>query len=123
MSFPESRIRVFRYGQPADMRKSYDGLHALARQGFDTDPLAGHLFVFANRRATRIKVLYFDRSPRAPTSASSARKSSMALPTAFTLGPAPRTTGVPRWRYSRRLWPASTSYLLQFIEPSVALRS
>ena len=25
-------------------------------------PLAGHLFVFANRRATQIKVLYFDRS-------------------------------------------------------------
>ena len=42
--------------------KSYDGLYALARQGFDTDPLAGHLFVFANRRATQIKVLYFDRS-------------------------------------------------------------
>ena len=40
MFFPESRIRVFRYGQPADMRKSYDGLYALARQSFDTDPLA-----------------------------------------------------------------------------------
>lgn len=62
MFFPESRIRVFLYGQPADMRKSYDGLYALARGGFDTDPLAGHLFVFANRRATQIKVLYFDRS-------------------------------------------------------------
>ena len=36
MFFPESRIRVFLYGQPADMRKSYDGLYALARQSFDT---------------------------------------------------------------------------------------
>lgn len=62
MFFPESRIRVFLYGQPTDMRKSYDGLYALARQGFDTDPLAGHLFVFVNRRATQMKVLYFDRS-------------------------------------------------------------
>ena len=62
MFFPESRIRVFLNGQPADMRKSYDGLYALARQSFDADPLAGHLFVFANRRATQIKVLYFDRS-------------------------------------------------------------
>lgn len=62
MFFPEARIRVFLYGQPADMRKSYDGLYALARQHFDADPLAGHLFVFANRRATQIKVLYFDRS-------------------------------------------------------------
>jgi transposase len=62
MFFPESRVRVFLYGQPTDMRKSYDGLYALARQGFDADPLAGHLFVFANRRATQMKVLYFDRS-------------------------------------------------------------
>jgi transposase len=62
MFFPEARIRVFLYGQPADMRKSYDGLYALARSHFDADPLAGHLFVFANRRATQIKVLYFDRS-------------------------------------------------------------
>jgi len=62
MFFPEARIRVFLYGQPADMRKSYDGLYALARQHFDADPLGGHLFVFANRRATQIKVLYFDRS-------------------------------------------------------------
>jgi transposase len=62
MFFPESRVRVFLYGQPADMRKSYDGLYALARKGFDADPLAGHLFVFANRRGSQIKVLYFDRS-------------------------------------------------------------
>ena len=62
MFFPESRVRVFLYGQPTDMRKSYDGLYALARQGFDADPLAGHLFVFANRRGTQVKILYFDRS-------------------------------------------------------------
>jgi transposase len=62
MFFPESRVRVFVYGQPTDMRKSYDGLYALARQGFEADPLAGHLFVFANRRGTQMKILYFDRS-------------------------------------------------------------
>ncbi len=58
MFSPEGRIRVFLYGQPADMRKSYDGLYALARQGLDADTLAGHLFVFANRRGTRLKILY-----------------------------------------------------------------
>ena len=41
---------------------SYDGLYALARQGLQQDPLSGHLFAFVNRRATQIKVLYFDRS-------------------------------------------------------------
>jgi transposase len=62
MFFPEGHIRVYLYGQPTDMRKSFDGLYALARQGLQQDPLSGHLFAFVNRRATHIKVLYFDRS-------------------------------------------------------------
>jgi transposase len=53
---------VFLYGEPVDMRRSYDGLHAIARHGMQADPLAGHLFAFINRRATQIKILYFDRS-------------------------------------------------------------
>ena len=31
MFFAEAQIRVHLYGQPTDMRKSYDGLQALAR--------------------------------------------------------------------------------------------
>lgn len=62
MFFPEGHIRVYLYGQPVDMRKSYDGLYALARQGLQQNPLNGQLFAFVNRRATQIKVLYFDRS-------------------------------------------------------------
>ncbi len=62
MFFPEGHVRVFLYGQPVDMRKSYDGLYALARNGLQQDPLSGHLFAFINRRATQMKVLYFDRS-------------------------------------------------------------
>ena len=62
MFFPEGQIRVFLYGQPVDMRNSFDGLYALARHGLQQDPLNGQLFVFVNRRATQMKVLYFDRS-------------------------------------------------------------
>ena len=62
MFFPEGQIRVQLYGQPADMRKSFDGLSALAAHAMCQDPLSGQLFVFINRRATQIKVLYFDRS-------------------------------------------------------------
>jgi transposase len=62
MFFPEGNIRVFLYGEPVDMRKSFDGLYALARNGLAQDPLSGHLFAFVNRRATQMKVLYFDRS-------------------------------------------------------------
>ena len=62
MFFPEGQIRVHVYGRPVDMRKSYDGLYALTRQELRQDPLNGHLFVFINRRATQMKVLYWDRS-------------------------------------------------------------
>ncbi len=62
MFFPEGQIRVQMYGEPVDMRKSFDGLSALATHGMGQDPLSGQLFVFINRRATQVKVLYFDRS-------------------------------------------------------------
>jgi transposase len=62
MFFPEGQIRVFVYGEPASMRLSFDGLYALTRHRMHQDPLSGNLFAFINRRATQIKVLYFDRS-------------------------------------------------------------
>ena len=62
MFFPEGHIRVHLYGQPVDMRKSFDGLYALTRQQLGKDPLSGDLFVFISRRAIQVKVLYFDRS-------------------------------------------------------------
>jgi len=62
MFFPEGQVRVFVYGQPTDMRKSFNGLYALVKNALGEDPLSGHLFAFINRRATLIKVLYFDRS-------------------------------------------------------------
>ena len=62
MFFPEQQVRVFLYGAPVEMRRSFDGLYAIARHGMQADPLAGHLFAFLNRRATQIKILTFDRS-------------------------------------------------------------
>lgn len=62
MFFPEGQIRVHLYGEPCDMRKSFDGLQALTRQALKKDPLDGALYVFVNRRATQMRVLYFDRS-------------------------------------------------------------
>jgi len=62
MFFPEGQVRVHVYGRPTDMRKSYDGLYALTRQALAQDPLSGHLFAFINRRATQMKVLYWDRT-------------------------------------------------------------
>jgi transposase len=47
---------------PTDMRKGFEGLHGLVRERLGVDPLSGHLFLFANARRTRLKVLVWDGS-------------------------------------------------------------
>jgi transposase len=54
-------VKIFLATQPADMRKSFDGLKALVEEFLDEDPLSGHLFVFRNRRGDRLKILWWDR--------------------------------------------------------------
>ena len=56
MHLPAS-VRVYLCASACDMRKSFDGLHALVTQSMELDAFAGHLFVFANRRRDRIKIL------------------------------------------------------------------
>lgn len=53
--------RVFLATVPTDMRKGFDGLHALVENVIEEDPFAGHLFVFRNQRRDRIKLLWWDR--------------------------------------------------------------
>ena len=50
-----------RFCAAAQKRKSFDSLHALARDHLELDAYAGHLVVFASRRRDRIKVMYWDR--------------------------------------------------------------
>lgn len=54
--------RIFLVAGVTDLRKSFNGLVAIVTQELGSDPLSGHLFVFANRQRTRIKVLYWDRT-------------------------------------------------------------
>ncbi|MCB9035955.1 MAG: IS66 family insertion sequence element accessory protein TnpB [Lewinellaceae bacterium] len=57
-----SAQRYYLSREAADMRKSYDGLSGLVRQGLGRDPLSGEVFIFLNRRRTMIKILVWDRS-------------------------------------------------------------
>jgi len=53
-------VDVYLCVQPTDMRKSFDGLWALAVEHLECDPLRGGLFVFINRRRDLMKLLYWD---------------------------------------------------------------
>jgi transposase len=56
-----SPVKIFLCAQPVDLRRSFDGLAAIARDGLGENPLSGDWFVFRNRRGDRLKVLMWDR--------------------------------------------------------------
>jgi len=45
-----------------DMRKSIDGLSAMAQYAMGKNPLEQHLFVFCSKDHSKIKLLYWDRN-------------------------------------------------------------
>ena len=53
-------LKVFLAIEPCDLRKSFNGLHARVTESLGEDPRSGALFVFINRRHTRLKILLFD---------------------------------------------------------------
>lgn len=52
-------VKLWYCSQPVDMRLGFDGLFGLVRSRLQADPLSGHLFIFHNRCADRLKVLYW----------------------------------------------------------------
>ena len=61
LSLPPS-IRIFAARQAVDMRKTFDGLSAIARDVLREDPMSGQLFVFFNAARDRVKILFWDTS-------------------------------------------------------------
>ena len=57
-----SSLRIYLCVEPTDMRKSFNGLYAIAKHELERNPMDGSLFVFANRRRDRVKLLYWDGS-------------------------------------------------------------
>ncbi len=59
ISLPTS-VPIWLATRATDLRKSFDSLAELIRQQLGGDPLSGQLFVFRNKRADRVKLLYWD---------------------------------------------------------------
>ena len=52
-------LKLWFCATPVDMRLGFDGLFNLVRTRLAADPLSGHLFLFTNKRADRLKILYW----------------------------------------------------------------
>ena len=53
-------LKVFVALEPVDLRKSFSGLEDLVSERLGEDLRQGALFVFTNRRHSRLKILYWD---------------------------------------------------------------
>jgi transposase len=56
------RVAIYAAADPVDMRRSFDGLAAAARDHLGHDPQSGALFIFVNRDGDRLKALWWDRN-------------------------------------------------------------
>jgi len=61
LSFTGS-LKVWVALEPCDMRKGFDGLAAMASEKLGGEVKTGELFVFCNKKRTRLKILYWDGS-------------------------------------------------------------
>lgn len=60
LSFP-TNVRIYLATEPTDLRRSYDGLSALVDGTFGKRAMSGDLFIFLNRRATQVRILFWDK--------------------------------------------------------------
>lgn len=105
-----AHVRILVCMEPQDMRRSFDTLALVTKQLLGEDPQSGALYVFVGKRATRAKVLWWDRNgycllykrlhksifcpPRATDGAAAIRIDGAAL--------AQLLSGVPREKNRRR---------------------
>lgn len=53
-------LRIFAGLEPVDMRKSFNGLYATVKNHLGRDPIDGAVYLFANKRRTLVKIIYWD---------------------------------------------------------------
>ncbi len=56
------RMAIYAATAPIDLRRSFDGLAAAAKESLGHDPKSGALFLFVNKAGNRLKALWWDRT-------------------------------------------------------------
>jgi transposase len=59
LSFAGS-LKIYVALEPCDMRKGFNGLHAAVSEKLKAEVRSGALFVFTNKKRTRLKIIYWD---------------------------------------------------------------
>lgn len=59
---PSFNNSIWLYPKPIDFRKQIDGIVMLISDHLQLHPLSGQLFLFRNRNANKIKMLWWDRN-------------------------------------------------------------
>ena len=54
--------KIWLYPTPIDFRKQIDGIVMLIADNLELNPTSGQLFLFRNRHANKIKMLWWDRN-------------------------------------------------------------
>ena len=55
-------VKIWAAASPVDMRRGFLGLAEAAREQLSQDPASGALFIFANKRRDKLKLLWHDRT-------------------------------------------------------------
>jgi transposase len=57
-----SLTHIYLYPQAIDFRKSFRGISAIVECELGHNPFSGHLYVFTNKRRTKIKCLFWENN-------------------------------------------------------------
>lgn len=55
-------VKVYVSREAINMKRSFAGLTAIIEADFKHDPLTGNIFVFFNKPANKVKLIYWDRT-------------------------------------------------------------
>ena len=61
LSFTGS-LQIYVAIDPIDMRKGFEGLYSAVSEKLQADVKSGAIFAFTNKRRTRLKLLYWDKT-------------------------------------------------------------